>query len=240
VALSTVFTVFQGSDPTLIIILNLCGTFVFGVTGGLAGVRARLDPFGVLVMAAVVGLAGGITRDLLIGRPPSTFRDWRYLAVLGGAGVVAWVAAPLLERMQRTIDVLDAAGLALFSVTGASIALSYHLGPPEAILLGAISGIGGGILRDVIVREVPQVLRSGLYAIPAIAGAAIVVIAERTGGHGVVFPLLAAAACFGIRLAGIVFDISLPPARGPREIAEQDAAGYEDVDPATERVSSGR
>jgi uncharacterized membrane protein YeiH len=222
VPFSTVFTLLQGSDPTAILILNLCGTFVFGITGGLAGVRARLDPFGVLVLAAVVGLAGGITRDLLIGRPPATFRDWRYLAVLGAAGIVAYLAAPQLERVQRTIDILDAAGLALFSVTGASIALAYRLGPPEAVLLGAISGIGGGILRDVIVREVPQVLQSGLYAIPALAGAAIIVVAERTGGHGVLFPLIAAAACFGIRLAGIVFDISLPPARPRREIAEQE------------------
>jgi len=220
VPFATVFTLLKGSDPTAILILNLCGTFVFGITGGLAGVRARLDPFGVLVLAAVVGLAGGITRDLLIGRPPATFRDWRYLAVLAAAGVVAYLAAPMLERMQRTIDILDAAGLALFSVTGASIALSYRLGPPEAVLLGAISGIGGGILRDVIVREIPQVLRSGLYAIPALSGAAIIVVAQRAGGHGVLFPLLAAAACFGIRLAGIVFDISLPPARGSREIAD--------------------
>lgn len=220
VQFSTVFTLLRGSDPTAILILNLCGTFVFGITGGLAGVRARLDPFGVLVLAAVVGLAGGITRDLLIGRPPATFRDWRYLAVLGAAGIVSYLAAPMLERRQRTIDILDAAGLALFSVTGASIALAYRLGPPEAVLLGAISGIGGGILRDVIVREIPQVLRSGLYAIPALAGAAIIVVAQRTGGHGFLFPLIAAAACFGIRLAGIAFDISLPPARAPHEIAE--------------------
>ena len=221
---STVYALLPGSDPTAILILNLCGTFVFGITGGLAGVRARLDPFGVLVLAAVVGLAGGITRDLLIGRPPATFRDWRYLAVLGAAGVIAYLAAPALERMQRTIEILDAAGLALFSVTGASIALSYRLGPPEAVLLGAISGIGGGILRDVIVREIPQVLRSGLYAIPALSGAGIIVIAQRVGGHGVLFPVIAAMACFGIRIAGIAFDVSLPPARAPRDFAEREGA----------------
>jgi uncharacterized membrane protein YeiH len=200
-------------DPTAVLVLNLCGTFVFGISGGLAGVRARLDPFGVVVLAAVVGLAGGITRDVLIGRPPATFRDWRYLAVVGGAGLVTWLAAPALDRMQRTIDVLDAAGLGLFSVTGASIALNYRLGAPEAVVLGAISGIGGGILRDLIVREIPHVLRSGLYAIPAIIGATIVVVAQRAGEHGVTFPLVGAVACFAVRLAGIRYDLSLPPAR---------------------------
>jgi uncharacterized membrane protein YeiH len=211
VSASVTATLLRNFDPTLVLVLNLCGTFVFGISGGLAGVRARLDPFGVIVLAAVVGLAGGITRDVLIGRPPATFRDWRYLAVVGGAGIVAWLAAPALHRMQRTIEVLDAAGLGLFSVTGASIALTYRLGAPEAVLLGAISGIGGGIMRDLIVREIPQVLRSGLYAIPAIIGATIVVIAQRAGAHGLTFPLVGAAACFAVRVAGIRYDLSLPP-----------------------------
>ena len=111
-----------------------------------------------------------------------------------------------------TIEVLDAAGLGLFSVTAASIARHLPAGhPSEAIVLGAISGIGGGILRDLIVREIPQVLRSGLYAIPAIIGATIVVIAQRAGAHGVIFPLLGATACFAVRVAAIRYDLSLPP-----------------------------
>jgi uncharacterized membrane protein YeiH len=211
VTASVTDTLLRSFNPTLVLVLNLCGTFVFGISGGLAAVRARLDPFGVLVLAAVVGLAGGIARDVLIGRPPATFRDWRYLAVVGAAGVVTWIAAPALHRMQPTIDVLDAAGLSLFSVTGASIALTYGLGPSEAIVLGAISGIGGGILRDLIVREIPQVLRSGLYAIPAIIGATIVVIAQRAGAHGVIFPLVGAMACFAVRVAAIRYDLNLPP-----------------------------
>ncbi|HEY1567082.1 MAG TPA: TRIC cation channel family protein [Solirubrobacteraceae bacterium] len=208
---SVTVALLHASDPTLVLVLNLCGTFVFGISGGLAGVRARLDPFGVVVLAAVVGLAGGIARDVLIGRPPATFRDWRYLAVVGGAGVVSWLAAPALHRMQRTIEVFDAAGLGLFSVTGASIALTYRLGPSEAVVLGAISGIGGGILRDLIVREIPQVLRSGLYAIPAIIGATIEVVGQRAGAHGVAVPLIAVAACFAVRVAGIRYDLNLPP-----------------------------
>src|SRR5213592_4300774 len=84
----------HGFDPTLILALNLAGTFVFGLSGGLAAVRAKLDFFGVVVLAAVVGLAGGIVRDLLIGTPPATFRDWRYLAAAGAAGLTCYFARP--------------------------------------------------------------------------------------------------------------------------------------------------
>src|SRR6476620_2579777 len=151
-------------DTTLILALNLAATFVFGLSGGLAAVRARLDLFGVLVLAAVVGLAGGITRDLLIGVPPATFRDWRYLAAAAAAGLVCFFGRPLLERIKRSVLIFDAVGLGLFCVTGATKALDFGVGPVPAILLGAITGVGGGMLRDVLLGEVPTVLRHELYA----------------------------------------------------------------------------
>lgn len=212
--------VLHGFDPTLLLVLNLAGTFVFGLSGGLAGVQKRLDVFGVVVLAVVVGLAGGITRDLLIGIPPQTFRDWRYIAVAGGAGLVTFLAHPALERLERPVLVLDAAGLALFCVTGASTALDHRVGPVEAVVLGAITGVGGGVLRDVLVREIPVVLRTGLYAIPALIGAAIVVAASRSGSRDLAFPIAGAAVCFLIRLAGIYFDLSVPQA--PRRGATRD------------------
>jgi uncharacterized membrane protein YeiH len=204
--------VLSGFDPTLLLVLNLAGTFAFGLSGGMAGVRARLDVFGVVVLAVVVGLAGGITRDLLIGVPPETFRDWRYLAVAGGAGLVTFLAHPLLGRVARPIDVLDAAGLALFCVTGATKALDHGVAAASAVILGAITGIGGGILRDVLVRRIPVVLREGLYAIPALLGASIVVGASRAGAHGLAAPILGAFACFTIRLAGLAFGLNVPRA----------------------------
>jgi len=202
-----------GFDPMLLLVLNLAGTFAFGLSGGMAGVRARLDLFGVVVLAVVVGLAGGITRDLLIGVPPATIRDWRYLAVAGGAGLVTLLAHPLLNRIGGPIDVLDAAGLALFCVTGASIALDHGLAAVPAVVLGAITGIGGGVLRDILVREIPVVLREGLYAIPALIGAAIVVGAARAGAHGPAALIIGAAICFVIRLAGLMLNLNLPRAR---------------------------
>jgi uncharacterized membrane protein YeiH len=210
--------VLHGFDPTLLLVLNLAGTFVFGLSGGLAGVQARLDVFGVVVLAVVVGLAGGIIRDLLIGVPPQTFRDWRYLAVAGAAGLVTFLAHPALERLERPVLVLDAAGLALFCVTGASTALDYDVGAVEAVVLGAITGVGGGMLRDILVREIPVVLRTGLYAIPALIGASIVVVAAESGIHNLAVPILGAALCFVIRIAGLYYDLNVPraPARDAR------------------------
>jgi uncharacterized membrane protein YeiH len=204
--------VLRGFSPDLILVLNLAGTFVFGISGGMAAVCRGLDVFGAIVLAAVVGLAGGIIRDLLIGRPPATFRDWRYLAVAGGAGLVTSLMHPAIDRIQRPIDTMDAAGLSLFCVTGAATALSYRLGTAESIILGAITGIGGGMVRDLLVGEVPEVLRRGLYAIPALVGAGIVVLAYRQGSYSTAFPIIGAAACFLIRMAGLRYDLNLPAA----------------------------
>jgi len=215
---SPVNPVLHGFDPTLLLVLNLAGTFVFGLSGGLAGVQARLDAFGVIVLAVVVGLAGGIIRDLLIGIPPQTFRDWRYLAVAAAAGLVTFVAHPTLQRLERPILVLDAAGLAIFCVTGASTALDFRVGTVEAVVLGAITGVGGGMLRDMLLGEIPEVLRAGLYAIPALVGAAIVVIGVDLGTHSLALPLIGAAACFLLRLAGLRFNLGVP--RAPRQPSE--------------------
>src|SRR5947209_3786481 len=201
-----------GFDPTLLLVLNLVGTFVFGLSGGMTGVRAKLDLFGAVVLAVVVGIAGGTIRDLLIGTPPATFRDWRYLAVAAGAGLVTSLGHPAINRLQRPIQTLDAAGLALFCVTGAATALAHRLGVVDCVILGAITGIGGGMVRDILVREIPSVLRGGLYAIPALVGAGIVVIAYHAGDHTVTFPVVGAAACFLIRMGGLRYGIGLPAA----------------------------
>ncbi|HZE04105.1 MAG TPA: trimeric intracellular cation channel family protein [Solirubrobacteraceae bacterium] len=202
----------RGFDPTLLLVLNLVGTFVFGLSGGMTGVRVQLDVFGAVVLAVVVGIAGGTIRDLLIGTPPATFRDWRYLAVGGGAGLLTAVAYPAIDRLRRPIDVLDAAGLALFCVTGAATALAHRLGVVDSVILGAVTGIGGGMTRDVLVREIPTVLRGGLYAIPALVGAGIVVAAYHAGDHTVTFPIVGALVCFVMRLAGLRYGLGLPSA----------------------------
>src|SRR3954470_12339301 len=202
-----------GFSPALILVLNLAGTFVFGLSGGLAAVRAKLDLFGVVVLAAVIGLAGGITRDVLIGTPPATFRDWRYLAAAAAAGVVCFFAGRALERAERSVMIFDALGLGLFAVTGATKALQFGLGPVQAILLGTITGVGGGMLRDVLLRQVPTVLREGLYAIPALLGATVLVLAQEAGSTNPVFPVLGVLVCVAVRLFGLRYGVSVPTPR---------------------------
>jgi uncharacterized membrane protein YeiH len=206
-----------GINATLILVLSLIGVFVFGLTGGMAGVVAKLDLFGAMLLAVVVGIAGGTIRDVLIGIPPAAFRDWRYLAVAGGAGLIAPFAHPAIARLQRWIDVLDAAGLGLFCVVGADTALAHKLGFADCVILGAVTGIGGGILRDVLVREVPAILRGGFYAIPALCGALIVVTAYRAGNHSTAFPIIGAIVCFAMRIAGMRYGLGLPSAAAVAE-----------------------
>ena len=148
--------------------------------------------------------------------PPATFRDSRYLAAAGAAGLVAFFGRPVLERIWRSVLVFDAIGLGLFCVTGATKALDFGLGAVQAVLLGAITGIGGGMLRDVLLREIPAVLRHELYAIPALLGAAILVVAQEAGGVMAVFPVLAAAVCVGVRLASLKFGVNVPIAPSER------------------------
>lgn len=208
----------DGLETVLVVALNLAGTFVFGLSGGLAGVRARLDLFGVVVLAAVVALAGGIARDVLIGTPPATFRDWRYLAAAGGAGAVCFVAGRALERVERSVMIFDAMGLGLFAVTGAAKGLQFGLGPVQAVLLGAVTGVGGGVLRDMLLRQVPTVLREGLYAVPALLGAAVLVVPVEFGSPGPPVAVLGVVVCVAVRLLGVVYGVNVPVARpGPAE-----------------------
>jgi uncharacterized membrane protein YeiH len=211
-------------DRDLVLGLSLAGTFVFGLSGGLAGVRARFDFFGVITLAAVVGLAGGITRDLLIGVDPAAFRDWIYLGVAGLAGVVTFFARPGLERREREIQILDAAGLALFCVTGATTALNDDVAAVPAIVVGVITAVGGGLLRDLLVGRVPMVLHSDLYAVPALIGATIATVAYEAGARGPVFAIVGAIVCFVMRFAGIRYQLRVPiaPSEGPFSLAAKD------------------
>ena len=197
--------------------LDLIGTFVFALSGAVAGVKQRLDIFGVLVLSFAAASAGGIMRDLLIGSvPPVAIRDWRYLAASLLAGLLVFIWFPRSRRLSRArnlVLIFDAAGLGLFAVAGTQKALGYGLNPVTAPLLGVLTGIGGGMLRDVLVSEIPNVLRSDLYAVAALAGAVVVVIGHLLAADPTGAAILGAAICFWLRLFAIRRGWQLPVAR---------------------------
>jgi uncharacterized membrane protein YeiH len=194
-------------------VIDLAGTFVFALSGGLAGVEGRLDVFGVLVLAFATGTFGGISRDVLIGTlPPASLNDWRYLAASVVAGVFAFYGHRTVERWRASVLLFDGAGLAFFAVSGTQKALSFGMGPVMAALLGMLTGIGGGMARDVLLREVPIVLRSDFYAVAALAGAAVVVIGGLLRVPGPVGMVVGFLLCFGLRLGAIRRGWRLPTA----------------------------
>lgn len=201
---------------TLVLTLDLIGTFVFALSGATAGARRRLDIFGVLVLSFVAASSGGIVRDLLIGAtPPAAISDWRYLAVSLMAGVVIFFWYPVINRLRSPVLFFDSVGLALFCVAGAQKALVFGLEPVMAALLGMLTGIGGGIARDVLLSNVPAVFRSDIYAVAALAGAALVVAGDALGLPSTVSACAGAALCFGLRMAAVRYDWHLPRALTP-------------------------
>lgn len=198
--------------------LDLAGTFVFALSGAIAGVRQRLDLFGVMVLSFAAASAGGVSRDLLIGAvPPAAISDWRYIAVAVLAGLAVFYLYPFDERLPKLrnpIRMFDAAGLGLFAVVGTQKALGYGLNPAMAALLGVLTGIGGGMLRDVLVRQVPIVLQpTELYAVAALAGAAVVVTGHVLNLPPSIAAVAGAMLCFAIRYFAIRRGWSLPVAK---------------------------
>jgi uncharacterized membrane protein YeiH len=205
--------------PTTLVVMDLVGIFVFAISGALVAVRKQLDVFGVLVLAGATGLGGGFLRDVLIGAvPPAALADWRYLTVPVAAGLLTFVFHPSVGRAERVVNVFDAFGLALFCVTGALKALSFGLGPVPAALLGMVTAIGGGMLRDVLAGRIPVVFRGELYATPALAGAAIVVAADRLDQPWWVVAPLGAAVCLLWRLVAMRRGWQAPMPSGPASV----------------------
>ena len=217
---------------TLLVVLDLACTFVFALSGAAAGVRKKLDLFGVLVLSFAAANVGGIIRDLLLGAvPPPAISNWRYIAVSLVAGLMMFYWSGSIHRWRSAVMVLDAAGLALFAVSGAQKALTFHLNPVAAILLGMLTGIGGGILRDMLVSEVPIVLRSELYAVAALAGATVVVVGSLVHLPPGTTTIAGALVCFGLRMVAIRRGWQLPT---PRQVLQ----AHEDTQP-NPRVKKG-
>ena len=197
---------------TTVLVADLAGTAVFAAEGAIAAMRGGLDLLGVMVLSFAVALGGGVIRDLLIGAtPPNAMRDWRYPALAFLSGLLTFIfhseastlSAPLLM-------VLDAAGLALFAVAGAQKALSYGIGPFISTLMGTITGVGGGVIRDILLARVPMVLVADIYASAAFAGGVVLVVSRKFGLSPMAAAILSGAACFILRVASVTFGWQLP------------------------------
>lgn len=202
------------SIETLATVLDLGGTFVFAISGGLAAVNRRLDIFGILVLSFVAGNFGGITRDVLIGAvPPAALSSVNYLLVSVVAGLLTFFSYAGVGKLKTPVLYFDAIGLAFFAVVGAHKAITHGLNPIMAALLGMLTGIGGGMMRDILLTEIPQVLRSDLYALAALAGAATVVGGDVMGISYAISAAVGGILCFGLRFGAIRFGWHLPTAR---------------------------
>lgn len=198
--------------------LDLIGTFVFALSGAAAGVKRRLDLFGVFVLSFVAGNLGGITRDVLIGSvPPGAISDWRYLAVSLFACAITIYWSSAIDKFSSPVLVFDAAGLGLFAVSGAQKALALGLNPVMAALLGMLTGIGGGMARDILLAEIPSVLRADIYALAALLGATVVVVGRFLHVPAAVATVVGALLCFGMRLMAIRRGWRLPVAKRPEQ-----------------------
>lgn len=200
------------TQPPLLFALDLTGTFVFGLNGALTALRAtHLDVVGVVTLGMMTALGGGVIRDVLIGSiPPATFVSWPYFALAVSGALIAFALNNVLARWEMSITVLDAIGLSVFAVIGTTKALAYGLGVAPAALLGVITAVGGGTIRDTMVGQVPSVLRSELYAIPALVGAALTVLAIKLDVYNLATALAAAAVCFVIRMLGVRYQLNAP------------------------------
>lgn len=206
-------------EPAVLLVkmLDLVGTFVFAISGAALGMQRRMDLFGVLVLAFVTAVVGGITRDLLIGAvPPASVASWHNLALAVAAGLFTFRFYSLLDRLQHPVLFFDAAGLGIFAVAGTEKALEYGVNWPMAAILGMVSGIGGGMVRDVLTAQVPTVLCSDIYAVAALAGALVVVAGGEAGLPPTAVVLVGVALCVFLRLMALYRGWKLPGARSRR------------------------
>jgi len=196
----------------VVLAADLAGTVVFAIEGANAAISAGLDLLGVVVLSFIVALGGGMVRDLLIGAtPPIAINDWRYPVLAFTSGLVTFFLHTQIAALPASLlTTLDAAGLALFAVAGAEKALDFRISPFIATLMGAITGCGGGVLRDVLLVRVPMVLVANIYASAALLGAAVVVIGRRFGYPPALAAVLGGLVCFVSRVAAVYYNWQLP------------------------------
>jgi uncharacterized membrane protein YeiH len=202
------------SSDTLLVVLDIVGIIVFAISGALTGVEKRLDIFGVIFLADATALGGGFIRDALLGAfPVAALHDWRYLVAPTLTGLIVFYIHPAIAKLSRILLIVDAAGLALFAVAGAHKALDHGIGAVGACAIGTITAIGGGIIRDVVVREIPTVLHKEIYATAALLGGVLFVTGDGFGWNNVATAAVSIALAFTLRIVSTWRQWSAPVAK---------------------------
>ncbi|EDP99333.1 trimeric intracellular cation channel family protein [Shewanella benthica] len=191
---------------------DLCGTAVFALSGALAAGRHRMDPFGVIVLASVTAIGGGSIRDALLGTTPVFWiRDPNYIIVILITVLLTLILVRRPKKVpQHTLPIADALGLALFTVIGAEKALNLELGGMIAVVMGLITGVGGGMIRDLLCRQVPMILRTEIYATASILGGICYSVSLYLDVDNMYAMLVSMTVALCIRLAAIRWHLSLP------------------------------
>lgn len=209
------------NDRTLFSFLDLAGTFAFAISGAVAARDRGLDWFGVIVVAFAVACGGGVLRDLCIGAvPPAGLADWRYLAVAMGAAFMTMGASAWVVRLAHPVVLFDTVGLGLFAVTGAQKALLYGHNSEVAVLIGLVTAVGGGVLRDVLLNRVPVILEREIYALAALVGATIEVAGTQLGWMSSARTWIALGTCIALRFLSLRLGWHLPRASAPGDKRE--------------------
>jgi len=198
----------------LLFAADIAGTLVFAIEGAMAAINANLDPIGVMVLAFATALGGGIIRDVLLGAlPPASLRDYRYPSLVLGAGIAMFFLHHYVRVVPPTlIQILDAAGLALFAIAGTEKAMLHRMNRLVAVLLGTITAVGGGTIRDMLLAQIPGVLRYEIYATAALVGSICMVMARRIRLSTAWSGIIGAGVCFTLRVVSILRHWNLPRA----------------------------
>jgi uncharacterized membrane protein YeiH len=193
---------------------DLIGTLIFAVAGAFRAVKHELDLLGVLVLATVTGVGGGVLRDLLLGTSPSVaLRDERYLLACIAGGLLVFIAAPRIARRWDCVAVADAFGLGVFAATGAVHAMAAGMGFIGVAMMAAMTATGGGVIRDVLVCEVPAVLRADFYATAALLGGCTYWVLQRSELGAAAAAVSCAVVTTGLRLLALRYRFGLPRVR---------------------------
>ena len=199
------------SASTIYMILDLLGTFVFALSGAVAGRQKQLDIFGIFTIAFSAACGGGIIRDLCIGAiPPAGLTNWLYLLIVLSATILAIGFYQLVNILKEPVLVFDALGLSVFAVTGARKAIAFGLNYEAAVLLGIVTAVGGGVVRDVLLNRIPVILTREIYASAALIGATIVVGGDYLHYPKEIVAVVAIVFCFGLRFLSLHFHWNLP------------------------------